>query len=284
MGQGYIFTGVCHSVHRGGGVRVVSQHALQQVSRGVWSGPRLPAPGRGGLVLRGSVPARGVCSQGGLQAHTQGGWGGIRSRLTPKGEIEGVSDLGPHPRGNWGGSGPGPHLRGKLRGIRSRPTPKAEIEGVSNLGPHPKENWGGSGPDPHLREELRGIRSRPTPKGEIEGDRVQVHTQGGNWGGSGPGPHPRGKLRGIWSSPPRMATAAGGTHPTGMHSCIQHYFEKGGPTNGLVWKGNRSTIHWFSLTFILFSCARYSSKCFAEQTNSCLPTWRKMNIVFKWTF
>ena len=38
-----------------------------------------------------------------LQAHTQGG--------------------------NWGGSGPGPHARGKLRGIRSRPTPKGEIEG-----------------------------------------------------------------------------------------------------------------------------------------------------------
>ena len=31
--------------------------------------------------------------------------------------------------GNWGGSGPGPHPRGKLRGIRSRPTPKGEIEG-----------------------------------------------------------------------------------------------------------------------------------------------------------
>ena len=24
---------------------------------------------------------------------------------------------------------------------------------------------------------------------------------------------------GAWSRPPRTATAAGGTHPTGMHSC-----------------------------------------------------------------
>ena len=87
----------------------------------------------------------------------------------------------------------------------------------------------------------RGV-SRPTPKGEVEGDLA----------GGGPlGPHPRGKLRGnwprgvsrpiprgsalggdlllggclvpgclcVWRPPPRMATAAGGTHPTGMHSC-----------------------------------------------------------------
>ena len=43
-------------------------------------------------------------------------------------------------------------------------------------------------------------------QGEVERDQVQAHTQGGNWGGSGPG------------SPP-TTTAAGGTHPTGMHSC-----------------------------------------------------------------
>ena len=34
-------------------------------------------------------------------------------------------------------------------------------------------------------------------------------------GGSGPG--------GAWWRPPGMATAAGGTHPTGMHSCL--YYE-----------------------------------------------------------
>ena len=39
---------------------------------------------------------------------------------------------------------------------------------------------------------LRGIWSRPTPKG---------------------------KLRGNWLPPPPTATAAGSTHPTGMHSC-----------------------------------------------------------------
>ena len=44
-------------------------------------------------------------------------------------------------------------------------------------------------------------------------------SQGGLvWGGSGPGavPAPRGVPGG---DPPPMATAAGGTHPTGMHSC-----------------------------------------------------------------
>ena len=68
-------------------------------------------------------------------------------------------------------------------------------------------NWGGSDPGPQPRRKLRGIRSRPTAKGEIEGDQIQAHTQGG-------------KLRGIRPRPPPMTTtAAGGTHPTGMHSC-----------------------------------------------------------------
>ena len=58
---------------------------------------------------------------------------------------------------------------------------------------------------------------------------LQANTQGGSWGGSGPGPQPRGKLRGVCSrggcllggvcETPPTATAAGGTHPTGMHSC-----------------------------------------------------------------
>ena len=38
----------------------------------------------------------------------------------------------------------------------------------------------------------------------------EAHTKGGSWGGSGPGP-----------PMPMTATAAGGTHPTGMHSCFK---------------------------------------------------------------
>ena len=52
LGQGYIFTGICDSVHRG-----------------------VPAPGGGGL------PAPGP--------HTRGNFRGIRSRPTPNGDIEG---------------------------------------------------------------------------------------------------------------------------------------------------------------------------------------------------
>ena len=60
-------------------------------------------------------------------------------------------------------------------------------------GPHPRGKWGGSGPGPHVKGEIEGDHvSRPIPKGEIDG-------------GSGPAPP--------------MATAAAGTHPTGMHSC-----------------------------------------------------------------
>ena len=50
------------------------------------------------------------------------------------------------------------------------------------------------------------------------------------WGDLVPGgacsmgvPAPRG---GAWWRPPRTATAAGGTHPTGMHSCIAKFLPK----------------------------------------------------------
>ena len=67
----------------------------------------------------------------------------------------------------------------------------------------------------------------------LGGGGLQAHSQGGSLGGSGPGPQPRGKLRGIWSrttpkgkvegvSPRETATAAAGTHPTGMHSCFSY--------------------------------------------------------------
>ena len=62
---------------------------------------------------------------------------------------------------NWGGSGPGPHPRGKLRGIRSRPTPKREMEGDQIQEHTQGGNWGGSdpGPPPNPREADCGIQS-----------------------------------------------------------------------------------------------------------------------------
>ena len=70
----------------------------------------------------------------------------------------------------------------------SRPTPKWELEG---------SGWG---------------VSRPTPRGKVEGfgwGGLQAHT----WAG-GVSQHA------LRQTPPhRTATAAGGIHPTGMHSC-----------------------------------------------------------------
>ena len=108
---------------------------------------------------------------------------------------------------------------------------------------------GGRCPGPHLGGRLRrlagGRVSRPTSREEVEGSGggdLQAHTQGGiqaHTGGGSPGPHP-GRV-GLQATPggevsrptpgggsvsfharinpPPMATAAGGTHPTGMHSC-----------------------------------------------------------------
>ena len=93
---------------------------------------------------------------------------------------------------------------------------------------------------PPAKESTSPLPRRPPPPAKENHPPCQVHTQGGNWGGTGPGPHPRGelrgsdpgphprgKLRGIRSRPtpspvppPPTTTAVGGTHPTGMHSCI----------------------------------------------------------------
>ena len=104
MCKGYVFTPVCQSFCSQGGGGVVSQHALQQVSRSGWypSMPcRFPGPCQGGK-LRGL--ARGV------------------SKPTPKGEVEGsgLGGLQAHTRGS-----PNPHLGGpRPKPWRfSRPTP-----------------------------------------------------------------------------------------------------------------------------------------------------------------
>ena len=89
-------------------------------------------------------------------------------------------------------------------------------------------------PGPHPGGKLRGIWlvggvSRPTPKGEVERDLarrgLQAHTQGGSWGGSSQGGLQAHTRAGVypsmhWGRTPLMATAAVGTHPTGMHSCF----------------------------------------------------------------
>ena len=70
-------------------------------------------PGPGGCLVPWGAWSRGVPGLGGVSgpggALSQGGAGsgGFWSQ----------------------GGAPGPHPRGKLRGIRSRPTPKGEIEG-----------------------------------------------------------------------------------------------------------------------------------------------------------
>ena len=78
-------------------------------------------------------------------------------------------------------------------------------------------------PGPHPGGKLRGLArrgvSRPTPKGEVEGfglGGLQAHTQGV----SRPTPSMGGCIPACTEADPPMATAAGGTHPTGMHSCF----------------------------------------------------------------
>ena len=69
-------------------------------------------------------------------------------------------------------------------------------------------------PGPHPGGKFRGIWpggvSRPTPKGEVQGDLVRGGLQA----------HTRGSIPACTEADPPTATAVGGTHPIGMHSCF----------------------------------------------------------------
>ena len=210
MGQGYVFTCVCYSVHRGGWYP--SMHC-----RWYSSMPCSRSPGR-------------VISQHALQV----------SRPTPRGEVEGSGGVG----------SPDPHLGGaksiifkasQLHGsfLMLHFLPPAMKLGQGYVFTHVCDSVHRGMVSQHalqvvflhaLQQVSRGAISqhalqvsRPTPRGKLRGL--------ARWGlGPTPGglqahrgvsrPTPRGcvsqhALRQI----PPTATAAGGTHPTGMHSC-----------------------------------------------------------------
>ena len=98
-------------------------------------------------------------------------------------------------RGSGQGRSPGPHPRGKLRGIWLGGSPGPHLGGSAPGGvcswggvwSWEVCSWGVPGPS--------GVCSRGVP---------------GSWGG-------------LCGEPSGTATAVGGTHPTGMHSCLKCY-------------------------------------------------------------
>ena len=138
LGQGYLFTRVCDSVHRGRGW-YPSMHCRWYPSMPCSRSPGggIPAwevegSGQGGWGVSRSTP------KGEVEGSGQGGWG--VSRSTPKGEVEG-SGLGGSPdpdpgvsRSTPGGGGSGPHPGERV----SRPTVKSLLRN-----PHDTRNSGG---------------------------------------------------------------------------------------------------------------------------------------------
>ena len=102
----------------------------------------------------------------------------------------------------------------------SRPTPRGEVEGSDLRGfsrPTPRREvgvWPGVSPGPHP-----GGRGSPGPQmgGVSPGPHLGV-SPGPHPGGS-PGPHQGVSQHALRQTPHHMATAAGGTYPTGMNSC-----------------------------------------------------------------
>ena len=157
LGQGYIFTGICHSVNRGG---------LPQCMLGYTPSARETPPAKKTPSRETPLPGRPPSAR---ETPCQGDPPPKRPAPLPR-----RPPSRPTPRGKLRGFRSRPIAKGELRGIRSRPTPKGEIEGDQIQAHTQGGNWGGSDPSPHPREKLRGIRSRPTPKGGIQGIRTRT--------------------------------------------------------------------------------------------------------------
>ena len=80
---------------------------------------------------------------------------------------------------------------------------------------------GGGSSGPHPGEvEGSGLGAFPGPhQGGSPGPHLEGCLQANTWGGS-PGPHQGGIAACTEADPQHAATAAGGTHPIGMHSCL----------------------------------------------------------------
>ena len=143
-------------------------------------------------------------------------------RPTPWGEVEGSGQ----------GGSPGPYPRGKLRGL------------AWGLQAH---NGGGS-PGPHSGE---GV-SRPTPGG------VSRCTPG-VWS---PGPHPGGCIPAYTEATAHTATAAVGTHRTGMHSNFKYFYLL---NNSIVEMKKR-----LSRGVISILCANFFKKKFYHDVTLCV--------------
>ena len=98
---------------------------------------------------------------------------------------------------------PGPHPRGKLRGIRSRPTPKGEMEGDQIQANTQGGNFGGIRSRSTAKGEIEGDHIQAHSEGKIRRDQVQANIQGGNSGGSEPPPpndHCCGRYASYWNA------------------------------------------------------------------------------------
>ena len=96
-------------------------------------------------------------------------------------------------------------------------------------------DWGVSRPTPigEVEGDLARVVSRPTPKGKVVEDQARGSLQAQTWGGAwswgclllGGAWSQGGACSGGMGKPPRMATAASCTHPTGMHSCCRMFVD-----------------------------------------------------------
>ena len=157
------------------------------------------------------------------------------------------------PEGGWYPSMPcrfsGPHPGGKLRGLAKGgspgPYPRGKLRGLAwGLQAH---NGGGVS-RPHSGE---GV-SRPTPGGSPGAHPecgLQAHTQGG-------------VSQHTLRQPPHTATAAGGTHRTGMHSNFKYFYLL---NNSIVEMKKR-----LSRGVISILCANFFKKKFYHDVTLCV--------------
>ena len=224
LGQGYVFTGVCDSVH-GGGVpdQVPPQdqvHPLDQVHP---PGPGFTPPGPG-TPPRDQVPP-GPGTPPWNQVHPPPDQYTPWTRYTPPDQVHPRDQV--HPPGTRYTPGPGTGTpqdqvppRDQVHPPGTRYTPPGPGTPPDQVPPWTRYTPPGPGTPPWTRyTPLPPDQVHPPGPGTPPRTRYppdQVHPPGTRYTPPGPGTPPPG--------PGRYGLRAGGTHPIGMHSCDEYYF------------------------------------------------------------
>ena len=171
LGQGYVFTGVCHSVNRGS----ASVHAgIPPPPTPRKENPLPRRPPKGGTPQKGEPPKEAPPKKEAPPPPKET----PQKEAPPRNPIaKETPPEGGTPKGDCPKKEAPPERRHPQEEPPAKETPQKEAPPKEGEPPCQGDPPKGG---PQEREHPQRRHHRPTPKGEIEGGQIQAHTKGGN--------------------------------------------------------------------------------------------------------